>query len=209
MSGLFEIEAIIYDGEKYTVGAGGEIPEGFMDPNSVTWKAISKTDDSLDSLIPDFGDNKIVLRIPSTNDKGEPLKEVARSAFAGGKIPFPVGLVFPDSVEKINTSAFDDNQLTSVSFGSGLRVIGGWAFDKNQLTEIHLPEGLVEIEYYAFRNNKLTSVHIPDSVQVIGTSAFDNNPITTVSIGPNTEYSRGVFPNGAIITVREEEVGGD
>ena len=227
MSGLFDIGAIVYDGEKYTVGG---VPDGFMDPNSVTWKAISKTDDSLDSLIPDFGDNKIVLHIPSTNDKGEPLKEVADSAFGGGKIPFPLGLVFPDSIEKIGNSAFEDNQLTEIHIPEGLVEIGNSAFRNNQITSLVLPDSLTSIGDYAFTDNQLTSLVLPDSLTSIGEWAFDgnpitsvvipdsvtsigdyvfiNNPLTEVSIGPNTTYGSSTFPDSAVITVREE-VGGD
>lgn len=71
----------------------------------------------------------------------------------------------------IGNSAFEDNDLTSLSLPNGAN-IGSWAFANNNLTSIVIPDGVTTIGGYAFKDNKLTSVSIPLSVQEVGWQAF-------------------------------------
>ena len=73
---------------------------------------------------------------------------------------------FPDSVEEIRNSAFEEcGSLSSVHFGSGLKSIGSWAFALTNIGSIDLPEGLELIGAVAFNYCPLESVHIPESVK--------------------------------------------
>ena len=70
---------------------------------------------------------------------------------------------FPSSLRKINSNAFSNNNLTSVSFPEGLKEIIG-AFSNNRLTEVQLPESL-EYLYNPFSGNDIKSITIPENVK--------------------------------------------
>lgn len=114
-------------------------------------------------------------------------------------------VVLPNSVTTIGSEAFKDcGNLTSVSFGTGLKKIENYAFaDIATLTTAELPAGLEEIGDYAFRNTGLKTEQtdekgirtgdqgytIPDSVTSIGTGAFYGaNNLTIIHLGSKIEY---------------------
>lgn len=80
----------------------------------------------------------------------------------------------PDTVTHIQSSAFADEGLTSISFGSGLKSIGYEAFKNcDSLTEITLPEGVTKISSYAFAEcHKLKSINAK-GVTSVRDSAFE------------------------------------
>ena len=85
--------------------------------------------------------------------------------------PELTSVVIPDTIKTIGSDAFSHNaKLTSVTFGSGLEMIGD----------------------AAFQGTALSSVMVPDNVKTIGDYAFadiTNNRDGLVSIGKNTTYS--------------------
>ena len=88
-------------------------------------------------------------------------------------------LEISSSVTKIENSAFQNKQLTSVTIPDGVQTIGDWAFEYNQLTELTIPSSVQTIGNSAFYNNRLTELTIPPSVTSIGNRAFASNRLTT------------------------------
>lgn len=83
-------------------------------------------------------------------------------------------LVLPNSLVEIGTSAFEDGELISVTFGSGIKIIGECAFANNKsLRDISFPEGLKTIESQAFDSCGLTYVKLPESLNALEFDAFD------------------------------------
>lgn len=83
-------------------------------------------------------------------------------------------VVIPNSVMKINNSAFNDCEgLTSVTIPASVTNIGDFAFSGcKSLTNVTIPEGVTTIGDWAFSGCHLKSVKIPDSVTSIGDKAF-------------------------------------
>ncbi|MCL2764132.1 MAG: leucine-rich repeat protein [Treponema sp.] len=104
-------------------------------------------------------------------------------------------ITFPNSITEIGISAFADNKLERVVFGTGLRIIRGGApvgraevnekgaFEGNPaLTNIVIPDTTTEIGARAFRDCGLTTLTLGRVVAVIGESAFRNNKLTNISL---------------------------
>src|SRR5699024_4631880 len=65
-------------------------------------------------------------------------------------------------------TAFNSNQLTSVTSPSSVTSIGLQAFIHTQLTSVTMPNSVTSTGLRAFSGNQLTSVTIPNSVTSIG-----------------------------------------
>lgn len=92
-------------------------------------------------------------------------------------------------IEEITPGFFKENtELTKVTLGSGLKIIGDEAFSGcTALTEVILPPSVETIGASAFAdNNKLTSIIMGHKVSSIGEKAFDLCPAQTVSITAQT-----------------------
>lgn len=82
-------------------------------------------------------------------------------------------IVIGNQVEEIGARAFYDSRYTtSVILGAGLKSIGSDAFYNCSDVDILLPEGLETIDYGAFQESSLMSVTVPDSVTNLGRSVF-------------------------------------
>ena len=62
------------------------------------------------------------------------------------------------AVTTIDTFAFYDNALTSVTIGNSVTTIGFSAFRDNTLTSVTIANSVTTIDAFAFLNNALTSV---------------------------------------------------
>jgi hypothetical protein len=115
----------------------------------------------------------------------------------------------PNSVTTIGVRAFRNNRLTgSLTIPNSVITIGEAAFGtnwdepaNNQLTSVTFGSGVTTIGSYAFEDNLLTSVTIPLNVRKIDFAAFRNNPLISVTIGANVENSgfddfHGVYTSG-------------
>ena len=96
------------------------------------------------------------------------------------------GLVIPDTVIDIGTSAFRNcSYLKYVVIGKGVKYIGNSAFlDCGNLVDVTLPEGVETLDNFAFSKSSITNIVLPNSVTSIGSSAFrDCDDMTSVTIG--------------------------
>jgi len=124
---------------------------------------------------------------------------IGGSAFQGNQL---TSVTIPNSVTSIGNGAFYNNQLTSVTIPNSVTSIGDFAFYGNQLAALTIPSSVTSIGAYAFASNALTTVTIPDSVTSIGDYTFAGNALTTVTI-PNSVTSIGnyAFQSNALTTV--------
>ena len=92
-------------------------------------------------------------------------------------------ITFPSGLDSIGYAAFYDNDLTSLEIPNSVVRIGDYAFFENELLEnVLLSNSLERIGYAAFYNNGLTNLEIPDSVISIGEYAFRGNKLRSLII---------------------------
>jgi hypothetical protein len=118
------------------------------------------------------------LVIPATLG-GADVTRIDSGAFSNSQI---TSVTIPDSVTNIGDYAFWLNQLTSVTIPDSVTSIGSEAFDSNDLTTVTIGSSVTSIGAYAFYGNDLISVTIPTSVTSIGAQAFSYNSLITVTI---------------------------
>ncbi|MGU8718593.1 leucine-rich repeat domain-containing protein [Clostridium perfringens] len=151
-----------------------------------------------DIIITKYRGNNKDLKIPSCID-GKKVSSIGSSAFQANNL---TSITIPDSVTEIGSSAFQTNNLTSVKIPNSVTHIGDCAFFHNNLTSITIPDSVTEIGAGAFSDNKLTSVTIPNSVTKIIYGTFDENNLTSVTI-PNsvTEIGASAFYHNKLTSV--------
>ena len=99
-------------------------------------------------------------------------------AFGNTKIS---SVTLPTNIKTIDGAAFHDNNLTEVTISNGIETIGTSAFSKNKISKLTLPSTLKTIGNSAFRYNKLTApieILVPGSTTTIGVCAFCDNSFT-------------------------------
>ena len=118
----------------------------------------------------DGGGNTIIKPIdfPST------LKVIGNGLFTKTKVE---SITIPQSVVRIGHDAFNNSELTSLSFETKSSLVALYG-DHN---------GSTGSENGSFANNKLTTLKIPKSVEYIGYQAFADNNLTTVSFESNSK----------------------
>ena len=116
----------------------------------------------------------------------------------------------PNSVKGIGDYAFSadyilysthyvDNNLTSITFGTGLEIIGSYAFDgRKGLSSITIPDKCTAIGTSAFEDcSGLTTITMGKGITTIGTKAFGSKAINTINIYATTPpvINKNVFPD--------------
>jgi len=116
------------------------------------------------------------------------VKKIDRSAFFCSEL---TSITIPNSVTEIDEKAFGycDN-LNSIVIPDSVKEIGNGIFHScENLTSVTIPDSLISIGNYAFRNCKrLVSINIPNSVKKIGYSAFSRcNMLSSITIPDSVE----------------------
>jgi hypothetical protein len=116
----------------------------------------------------------------------ENLLGIGEAALSGALLP---SISIPDSVTTIAPNAFQNAQITNITFSenSELTSIGAHAFERAQITSITLPDLVTTIGDYAFSCSKLGSIKFSENSQLetIGQWAFSETPITAITF-PNS-----------------------
>ena len=126
------------------------------------------------------------LTVPDTYEE-LPVTEIADNAFPGKDL---TKVTIGNKVEIIGNGAFYGNKLAGVTFGNKVEIIGDSAFGSNELAgELSIPDSVVSIGQRAFSSNELTKVTFGNKVETIGDNAFYGNMVTTITIGANVVIS--------------------
>lgn len=118
-------------------------------------------------------------------------------------------IVFADAVTEIVSYAFIGcENLTSVTFGSGLTTIGSMAFQGSGLTAVTFPDNLTSIGSMAFQGcSNLSSVVFGSNLTSIGSQAFYGTSLTMVTIPANVTSIGGAAFYGSGFTAFNVDTG--
>lgn len=125
-----------------------------------------------------FMDNTTITSLDLSNTNK--LERIGSFAFSGC-VNLSGEIVFPESLELIETGAFQDcTSLTSVSIESNLSSIPNQCFyGCTSLSSVTLGDNITSIGYLAFADcPNLKYLEIPSKVTQIGSTAFSNDEIT-------------------------------
>lgn len=112
------------------------------------------------------------------------LKEIGDSAFEGNNI---ISLTLPDSLERISNLAFANNNISelNISENSNLRNIGISAFFNNKIENLNFKSDKIKfIAKSSFEKNVINSLNFNEKVTglTIEKSAFKNNSISNSNV---------------------------
>jgi hypothetical protein len=93
------------------------------------------------------------------------------------------------TVTSIDSSAFLDEKISSVTLAESITSIGHSAFQSNELTQLSLPSNLEILGSNTFKNNQLESLILPEKLDQVSSGAFSNNELTTL-----------LFEGGTLVT---------
>lgn len=129
---------------------------------------------------------------------------------------FKGDLLIPEGVTELGTRSFYQNDFTSITLPSTIKVIKSLAFWENQrLTHpIVFPEGTISIEQGAFQDcRQIQGVSFPSTLQTIGSYAFQNcvniNQVISLSVEPpiiQSDAFNGVPKDNFTVEVPENAV---
>lgn len=114
-----------------------------------------------------------IIIIPATVEyegKTYTVTTIGYRAFAGTSIK---SVRMADSIEEIQSYAFERSKVEGVTFSKNLKIIGNRAFDGTiNLKDVTLYAGVEKIGDWTFSSGGLQSVTLPASVNEIGEAAF-------------------------------------
>lgn len=85
-------------------------------------------------------------------------------------------VTIPDSVTRIDARAFANNNISELTLGKGVQIIGIDAFSGNQVKGIiEIPDSVTSIGDRAFADNDMSGLILGNKVQTIGIDAFSRN----------------------------------
>jgi hypothetical protein len=136
--------------------------------------------------------------IPATIG-GNSVVAVDDSAFQNNEL---TNVTFPASLTTIEQYAFFRNDLTSLVIPDTVTTIGQNAFAQNQIDNLSISNSVTTIAANTFLDNNITNLTIPSSVTSIGVSAFFENNISTLTIPSSvTSIGTGAFSINSIVSV--------
>jgi hypothetical protein len=149
----------------------------------------------------------ITLDLTACTTSGNSYKIVGDSAPSGNhfniiRSDYVVGIILPQDLVEISTSAFRGWGIRYITITSSLITIGTNSFyGTTQLKSIDLPNSVTTIKSAAFQDSGLTSITIPELVANINVGTFDPCPLTSVTFAGNiTNVKSGAF-EGDLYTV--------
>ena len=81
--------------------------------------------------------------------------------------------ICPDSLETLNSFAFHDSKLESITFNKSLTTLGSSAFEGTKLVEVTIPGSVKTIPFQCFNAcSSLKTVHIEEGITTIEDYAF-------------------------------------
>lgn len=147
-------------------------------------------------------DGKKLIRYPNARpdthfDIPQGVEIIASQAFMQsytGDSPLQT-VTFPSSLKEIESLAFRQSSLTSVTLLGTLEKVGSSAFDiSKKLVSLTIEEGVKELGDYAFWScEALTSVKFPASLKKVGNSCFGHSGLTSVDLGSVEEIGNYAF----------------
>lgn len=114
-------------------------------------------------------------------------------------------VIFPNSLERIKSSAFISQYLTdTLRIPGSCKVIDSAAFSSPnaKISELILENGIETIDSSAFQlygSKNLTDLYIPNSVKSVGQNAFNIPSLKTVSALNGLDLSNAGIPETAVI----------
>ena len=136
--------------------------------------------------------NSSGVQVGSTNTGDIPNDWVANEATVASVI-----FANNNSVTNIGGSAFQGNQLTSVTIPNSVTSIGSSAFYNNQLTSVTIPNSVTSIGSYAFRSNTTLATVDCYTTQTAfaGFDAFHNtaDPLTVHARAADATWTAGTL----------------
>ena len=203
-------------GKGDTVGDTGDVKIDVKDDSETYTDNIFACCDALKEIIvdpanPNFKDvdgilyskdGKKLIRYPNARpdthfDIPEGVEIIASQAFMQsytGNSPLET-VTFPSSLKEIESLAFRQSSLTSVTLPGILEKLGSSAFDiSKKLASLTIEEGVKELGDYAFWScEALTSVKFPASLKKVGDSCFGHSGLTSVELGSVEEIGDYAF----------------
>lgn len=125
------------------------------------------------------------ISVPPMSSKGDKVIAIAKNAFKGCNAE---RIVLPDTVETIESYAFDDCMyLKSVHLPEGLKAIGYWAFGYcESLAEINIPASVEKIDQSAFYSAAIRKITVAEgnvSLRVENNCLVDSKGVLIVGYG--------------------------
>lgn len=142
-----------------------------------------------------FENGKIIDYVGESKDVVIPYEingeKVTVIGFASFRNKGLLSIVIPNTVENIETKAFQVNNLETLYMPDSITQIGTAVFESNKLTEVRISRGLTIIPEETFRDNNLKKVEIPTNIISIRSYAFSFNALEELTV-PRTVTSLGL-----------------